>query len=400
MKLNRFIGLIGILLCGLAVFANRLGLDNDSDWGRGRVALLLAGLLLLGLTLVPLEKIARVRQRLAASQYAQTVLFSSLAAIIVIAAYAWFLAPKFEKPGNAYYSQLAASLKQGHLYLPQQPSPELLALENPYDYEQRKQAGVEFLWDISLYEGRYYLYWGPAPSLILTPFPASVLARIGDQRLVFFFSCGLFLYLAALILAVLRRTSSSLPPWMIGLSLLAAGLSVPLTMMFQSPRIYEAAVIGCQMFFIGGCFWAFLSLRDDGTVHAWTMGLAALHWAFAVGTRVLVTPAIGILVLGVLIFAWSKTRSFLSRPFLTALFSLGIPLLLGALALGWYNWARFDSPFEIGMKYQLLFADYSQLGSLFAPWRIPGNFIQYFLRPYNLHSAFPFIAATENTISN
>jgi hypothetical protein len=38
---------------------------------------------------------------------------------------------------------------------------------------------------------------------------------------------------------------------------------------------------------------------------------------------------------------------------MAALLAFGAPLVFGAIALGWYNWARFDSPFEFGMRYQL-----------------------------------------------
>jgi len=398
----RFVGLIGLVLCSLAIFADRLGLDNNPDWGRGRFVLLGGGIFLLALSFAFMSFSDRAEfffKSISTDRSSQTILISLLVILIVIGAYLAFTTPKIDKLGNAYYSQLAISFKAGHLYLPQQPSPELLALENPYDYELRKAANVDFPWDISLYNGHYYLYWGPAPALLLAPLPVSILTHIGDQHLFLVFACGVFLYSSLLLLAMARR-QSHFPPWLFGLILLAIGLSAPLTMMFEHPRIYEAAVIGCQLFFIGGCFWAYISLEEEGSPNPWTLGLAALHWALAVGTRVLVSPAVGILVLGILIFVWGKNRSVISRPFITALLSLGIPLLVGASLLGWYNWARFDSPFEIGMKYQLLLVDYSKLGTLFAPWRIPGNFVKYFFRPYNLRSIFPFVVATEDTISN
>ncbi len=53
-------------------------------------------------------------------------------------------------------------------------TPALLALSNPYDPDARKgipglqveQPGT--IWDMSLYDGRVYLYWGPAPALLLS----------------------------------------------------------------------------------------------------------------------------------------------------------------------------------------------------------------------------------------
>ena len=61
-----------------------------------------------------------------------------------------------------YYDLLAWGLWQGRLDLPVTPSPELLALPDPYDPAQNSAYRLH---DASLYEGKYYLYWGPLPAL-------------------------------------------------------------------------------------------------------------------------------------------------------------------------------------------------------------------------------------------
>ena len=73
------------------------------------------------------------------------------------------------KPGPAlrregdYYNLLVDGFRHGHLYLPVKPEPELLALENPYD--PVANAAYRLL-DPSLYNGRYYLYFGPVPAVV------------------------------------------------------------------------------------------------------------------------------------------------------------------------------------------------------------------------------------------
>jgi hypothetical protein len=408
MKLRFAIGTTGLIVCGMAIFAKQIGLDNDSVWGKGRILLLGFGLLLIliniALILFP-DKLGKTMSdfilKVGKREYSTQVYFYAiLTTMIVIASYFWFLSPSFKLPSNSYYSQLAVSFKENHLFLPEQPSPELLALQDPYDYELRKQANVEFPWDVSLYKGRFYIYWGAAPSLILSVLSEKTLAHIGDQHLVFAFICGLFLYFALFTISIWLRFSRRLPSWMIGLVLLAIGLSAPATMMLGRPRIYEAAVIGCQFFFIGGCYWAYSALSNDATPSPWKLTLAGFHWAFAFGTRAAVLPAIALVVVATLVYVWNKVRTITSRDFISAFFAIGLPMLIALVCTSWYNWVRFDSIFETGMRYQLLFVDYGKFGSLFSPGLIGKNFINYFVRTYDIQSKFPFIFATEDTVSN
>src|SRR4030042_2737920 len=115
-----------------------------------------------------------------------------------------------------YYGSLAAALQQGHLYLDDQPAPELLALQDPYRIGSRK--GIPYLWDASLYEGRYYLYWGPVPALVLLPMQALLArVRVPDIYLAFGFVCALYMVLCGLVLRIWRRHFSMLPGWTLGL---------------------------------------------------------------------------------------------------------------------------------------------------------------------------------------
>ena len=78
-----------------------------------------------------------------------------------------------------------------------------------------------------------------------------------------------------------------------------------------------------------------------------------------------------------------------SLPEITSLFT---PLILGALALAWYNWARFASPLEFGFRYQITILDLNRLSSvLFQPDYFFLNLYSYTFQPFELLSKFPFI---------
>jgi hypothetical protein len=69
--------------------------------------------------------------------------------------------------GNQITKELVDAFSAGQVSLLEQPSKELLALENPYDWSQRTAAGVSYLWDHLLFDGKYYSYYGVAPVLLL-----------------------------------------------------------------------------------------------------------------------------------------------------------------------------------------------------------------------------------------
>ena len=63
---------------------------------------------------------------------------------------------------NNYYNLLAEGFRKGQLNLTTSPSEELLAKANPLDATNQSL----WLWDVSIYGGKYYLYWGPVPAIL------------------------------------------------------------------------------------------------------------------------------------------------------------------------------------------------------------------------------------------
>lgn len=65
------------------------------------------------------------------------------------------------------YAKLFAAFQAGQVSLLDEPSEDLLGLMNPYDPSERAENGVDFLFDYALYEGKYYVYFGIAPLLLV-----------------------------------------------------------------------------------------------------------------------------------------------------------------------------------------------------------------------------------------
>ena len=55
------------------------------------------------------------------------------------------------------YEAMTDAVLDGHFYLDLEVSPELAAMENPYDSGRRAQENVPFYWDHAFYNGHYYM---------------------------------------------------------------------------------------------------------------------------------------------------------------------------------------------------------------------------------------------------
>lgn len=67
---------------------------------------------------------------------------------------------------SGYYDLLARGFASGHLYVPIDPSPELLRMPNPWDPAIDEKYKMH---DMALFQGHYYLYFGAAPALLFLP---------------------------------------------------------------------------------------------------------------------------------------------------------------------------------------------------------------------------------------
>ncbi|MBL8101020.1 MAG: hypothetical protein JNM02_00685 [Anaerolineales bacterium] len=399
----------GIALFTIAIFAQQIGIDNDEGWGRGRIIMLSSGigLILTGSLLIIFQKRLGTLKKYVSnylnfSQSTQIALISSVAACIVIIIHTWYSQPVAKDLENSYnyYSELAIGFKAGHLYLTEEPSSALLSFSNPYDYFLRKEHGLEdFPWDVSLYNKKFYVYWGPVPSLILTLFSKERLSYIGDHYIALLFAYGLFLYSSLIILRYWSTSLKHLSSWLLGSVLLVIGLITPGTIMLKEARIYEAAIFGCQFFFIGGCYWVYSSF-DTNRLSLWKLAFAGLHWAFALGTRITVAPVILFSTAVTVFYIFKLIGIGKPKSYLPLLAALGIPLVVAISSLGWYNWARFGSVFEFGIKYQLTNVDYNVFKNSFSLNYMAKNLYNYFLHPLKSLPRFPYITRIEYPASN
>jgi len=289
-----------------------------------------------------------------------------------------------------YFSLLGDAFMQGQTHLLVQPDPALLALSDPYELELRER--ISTLWDVSLYEGKFYVYWGPSPALILGPLQLLGLSQTGDQYLVFGFVAGTFLFCVLLLLALWRKYFSDLPWWTVIPGVLIVGLANPMPWLLNRPAVYEAAISGGQFFLIGGLYLAILGLMAKKPI-IWMLTLAGASWALAVGSRATLAPAV-IFYAGMVALAIAfRARGFKrTRSMLVPVLAFAAPLMVGLVLHGWYNADRFGSVLELGHRYQLGRWNKSvQYDSVFSISNVFPSLYNYLMNPPRTLSVFPFV---------
>src|SRR5258708_955081 len=325
----------------------------------------------------------------------KTFLFTFISVVALILTYSWCISfgrwTSWPTPASYYYyDQLATAFQHGQLSLEKKPDPALLALPNPYDPDAR--AGLDYPTDVSLYHGKYYLYFGPGPALLLMIVKCLFSGGITDQVPVFAFVCGAGIFQSLLIIKIRGRFFRDVPIWMTAPAILFSGLVAPWTWILTQARVYEAASAGGQFFFLGGFYFAITAVNHE-SVSVRRLLVAGAAWALALGSRITQILPVGFAI-GMIVYLVFRTyhqkKAFSNLIY--PLTALGLPLAMGLAALGWYNWARFNSIFETGFSYQLA-GPYIQKykNILFSPAYILPDLYNYMLMPPAFKLSFPFL---------
>jgi len=379
-------GLVSILF---AIFAYSLGFDPNPDWGSSRTVLFFIGLAVIGASIfLFMRKLVITKSERAKS----ITLFGHVwAAIFLI--YAFFITfGTFTtwKASTQYYTLLASAFGKGQLHVDVEPGKALLEVEDPYRTDIPRPFNDD-VWDLSLYKGKLYLYWGPVPALLLTPIQLAVQTKILDIYLVYFFLCGLLIFNSLILLKLRQLFFPNIPTQNVVISIFLIGLILPVLWSLNVPDVYEAAIGAGQLFLIGGIYFVILAFEKD--IRKRYLFLAGLFWACSVGSRAINVLPILFLTALLLLWIWKNQPKPLNWNKLIGLAaSLLTPLAFGAILIGWYNWARFDSPLEFGLRYQITIQNLNRdMPLTFQPEYFPLNFYAYLFQPFEFISKFPFI---------
>jgi len=284
-------------------------------------------------------------------------------------------------PADAWYNLLVQGFRAGQLSLKKEVPPGLAELADPYDpaANVRYRTAPYNVHDLSFYKGRFYLYFGVTPALVLFwPFVALTGHYLFHQQAVSIFCAIGFLASAGLLWALWRRYFAEVNTAVVVACTVALGLATGVPVLLTRPEVYEVAVsCGYMLTMLAlGAIWR--AMHEPKRGWRW-LAAASVAYGLAVGARPNLLFGAVILLVPVA-QAWRERR-----PIGTTLAAATVPIMLIGLGLMLYNWLRFDNPFEFGIHYQLY---NKQTFSMRYVWF---NFLVYFLEPARWTNHFPFV---------
>ncbi len=288
------------------------------------------------------------------------------------------------------YHRLAESLLQGHTWLDYSDTEGLAGLENPYDFQLRRDMGVSEHWDTAFFEGKYYVYFGIVPVLLF--------------------------YLPYLVL-----TGAAFPTW-VGIAVSMVGIiSGAFYLMYQLLKHwFPDTGLGHYLLFVlflgNGTGVLTLAMRPDFYTLPIVLALAFSLWGIGLWIKAAIVwekrASLKYIVSGALCLALTAgcrpqflMGSFLFFPILGAKFwkkwgkeewkrflGIAIPYAIVAVGLMLYNYVRFGSPFDFGANYNITTNDMTHRG--FYLGRIGEGMFQYLLQLPAITTNFPFVRET------
>lgn len=287
----------------------------------------------------------------------------------------------FGAPINGHYDLLADAFLAGQLHLTTMPSPELLALPDPYDPRQNVNFRVH---DASLYDGKWYLYWGPVPGLIQAV-SKSLTGLSADARVMqLLFGLGGCLGFWLVARELRDQVFPDVPDRLVLLVYLGYALGGANLFLQAQPGVYNEAILAGTCFTLTGCY-AWLRGLAGGRLAEWQLALAGVLIGLGFGSRM---TLLGFAVGAGLVLVWRCVPRRGRLQAIRRMAAFGVPSA-GILALLFlYNYARFGSFTEFGTTYQLL---PMKLAQTFDPRVAPANLFAYLLYPPRFVPHLPFV---------
>jgi hypothetical protein len=263
----------------------------------------------------------------------------------------------FSKDSQDYYNMLSHSILNGHLDLGIKPSSQLLGLREPYEPSERNilHAGFNknsdqpyYLYDASLYNKKYYIYFGVTPVLLfvqfrlLTGFDLPISLGI----LIFIiFGVSISTYLICKFNNFINNGSSN---YSLYIGLLIFMYAQPTLILLRRTMFYEL-VFACAFSLFLILFNSIFNVIILNKNKMYNLCVIGLVLGLLVGCRpiyILFIPiTISLFLLDLYIYKYKYNIYHISAFIL--------PLICIGLMLIFYNLARFHNIFEFGQSYQL-----------------------------------------------
>ena len=295
------------------------------------------------------------------------------------------------------YDRLTEGFVAGQTHLMLVPDPRLKALSNPWAGAQ----GIPRAHDATYFNDRYYVYFGAAPTVVLlVPWRVLTNTFLPDGAATGIFCTVGFLLALSFYRRCERQFFSNLGRGWIVVFGLMLGLGSFVQFELRSRDFYQVP-IACAFACGLGVAHALLTAAKARRVTRQTAALAfaSLLGGLAVGARPNYFFALSsVAVVGGWLW-WHQVRRIgsHSRSAWWLLAAMVGPASVIGLMIAAYNYARFGSALEFGLRYQFAAVDMREI-KLFGLERVGLAFEGYVLAGRDYSRYFPFIRQTSENI--
>jgi tetratricopeptide (TPR) repeat protein len=303
------------------------------------------------------------------------------------------------EPGSLYYQALARGFASGQLNLKKEAPAALARLPDPYD----PAAVAPYLYapyqlnDLSYFRGKFYLYFGVTPALLLFWPWLALTGRDLPHKYAAAVACSTgFLAAAGLLRALWRRYFPEVAGWVPVLGALALGTSTSVLVMLQRPGVSEVPISCAYALAMLALAAIWRALHAPGREGRW-LAAAGLAGGLALGARPSELPGLAMLLVPVGVAMRMPAPGASPRrgrsDFWRWLAAVALPVAGCVAGLLVYNHLRFGRALEFGQRYQLA-AERQSAVRHFSWDYLSYNLRLYFLAPTAWTRFFPFIQGT------
>jgi len=303
------------------------------------------------------------------------------------------------KYGNQITQELVDAFEKGQVSLLDEPDEGIEEMENPYDWSQRNQTGLNFAWDHVYYNGKYYSYYGIAPVILLyMPYHLITGYYCSTNLSIMLFSIIGMVFLTMAYSQFLKKWFRDTPAGIAIAGHIIIMVSNGIWYSVGRNIFYEISISSGFMFVAMGVYFLLSSnVVGEGRISVVRTFLSSLFLAMAVLCR----PTLAVYcICACIYFAYGffkkdnivlEGSEAASKPVKKSLFLICavVPfVILGGFQM-WYNYVRFGSPLDFGIQYSLTINDFthSQYHTIFV---LIGLF-NYIFAPPEFSPEYPFI---------
>lgn len=276
------------------------------------------------------------------------------------------------------YEDLVKAFLDNRLWIFDDAPQWLLEMDNPYDTELRnmiqesmkaevveggKTYRWQYRWDTVFYDGKYYVYFGVVPALLFyMPYYLLTGANLFSYKVIEWTAILFIFAVYGLVGALIRKyfKDTSLIKYLLIVTGVVFGSG--LLWQFQHPTIYAIPIVtGAAFLTLGLYLWIEASMHMNESRGRALLALGSLSVAFVAGCR----PQ---MLMGAFASVFLFGRYFIDgvrkkdRDTFVSGIAFLLPVCIVAVLLMWYNYARFGSVTDFGVKYTLTTNDMTKRG--------------------------------------